>query len=354
MLTATLKARAQGLAPVFASNLVTWQRHEGRHDLPWQRDRDPYRVWLSEIMLQQTQVKTVLGYFDRFLQRFPDVHALASAPLDEVLALWAGLGYYRRARFLHQCAQAVVREHAGIFPRQAAQLVTLPGIGPSTAAAIASFCFGERVSIMDGNVRRVLSRLLACEADPAAAQTQQALGVAAGVLLPAHAQAMPAYTQGLMDLGATLCTPREPACGRCPMTAACHGWQSGEPQRYPAKARRRVRQRRENGWLWAQCGAQVWLEQRPDQGVWAGLWTLPLLESAAACRAELGEGLVQELPVIKHALTHFDWFLHPVRGTVASASPSFRASGRWVSITDLAELALPAPLQKLFSVPLNP
>ncbi|MEX8496965.1 MAG: A/G-specific adenine glycosylase [Leptothrix ochracea] len=347
MLTTLLATRARALAPLFARDLVVWQRHQGRHDLPWQRDRDPYRVWLSEIMLQQTQVSTVLGYFERFLHRFPDVHGLAAASLDEVLAQWAGLGYYRRARFLHQCAQAVVRDHGGVFPRQAAQLVTLPGIGPSTAAAIASFCFEERVSIMDGNVRRVLSRLLACEADPATTATQRALETAAAVLLPLHADVMPTYTQGLMDLGATLCTPRDPACGRCPMAASCHGLQSGEPQRYPAKGRRLVRQRRENWWLWAQCGDQIWLEQRPDQGVWAGLWTLPLLDSAAACQEHLGGGSMQALPVIQHALTHFDWFLHPVKGSIATASPRFRSQGRWVPFTALAGLALPAPLQKL-------
>lgn len=353
MLKTTLAARAQALAPVFAPDLVAWQRHQGRHDLPWQRDRDPYRVWLSEIMLQQTQVATVRGYFERFLQRFPDIQRLAAAPLDDVLAQWAGLGYYRRARFLHQCAQTVVMKHGGIFPQQAAQLVSLPGIGPSTAAAIASFCFGERVSILDGNVRRVLSRLLACDADPGTMATQRALEAAAETLLPEHTQLMPAYTQGLMDLGATLCTPRDPACGRCPLSASCHGLQSGEPLRYPAKSRRLVRQRRENWWLWAQSGDQVWLEQRPEQGVWAGLWTLPLLDSAAACQehidAHVGGEPVQVLPVIKHALTHFDWFLHPVPVQVPLASASFRSTGRWVAKAELAGLALPAPLQKLLS-----
>ena len=189
-------------APRFAQQVVAWQRQHGRHDLPWQGTRDPYRVWLSEIMLQQTQVRTVRAYYARFLTRFPDVQALAAAPLDDVLALWSGLGYYSRARNLHRCAQAVCAEHGGAFPRTAAQLQSLPGIGASTAAAIAAFCFGERVAIFDGNVRRVLARYLGFDADLSQARHQRALQQQAQALLPDGAHAardMPAYTQGLMD-----------------------------------------------------------------------------------------------------------------------------------------------------------
>ncbi|HSV44995.1 MAG TPA: A/G-specific adenine glycosylase, partial [Ramlibacter sp.] len=197
-----------GAAAGFSARLVRWQQAHGRHGLPWQGTRDPYRVWLSEIMLQQTQVSAVLGYYDRFLERFPGVASLAAAPLDAVLGLWSGLGYYSRARNLHRCAQLVVSQHGGSFPAEAVQLQALPGIGRSTAAAIAAFCFGERVSILDGNVRRVLTRLLAFESDLAQAASERVLLAQAQALVPRQAARMPAYTQGLMDLGATVCLPR--------------------------------------------------------------------------------------------------------------------------------------------------
>ena len=200
----------------FASRVVRWQASHGRSSLPWQDTRDPYRVWLSEIMLQQTQVATVLGYYARFLDRFPDVRALAAAPQDEVLGLWSGLGYYSRARNLHRCAQDVVALHGGEFPRSAELLQTLPGIGRSTAAAIASFCFGERVAILDGNVKRVLTRVLGFGEDLASAANERRLWDQAQALVPERGEDMPAYTQGMMDLGATVCTPRKPRCLFCP------------------------------------------------------------------------------------------------------------------------------------------
>ncbi|HEY1392439.1 MAG TPA: A/G-specific adenine glycosylase, partial [Methylibium sp.] len=219
----------------FAARLVAWQRIHGRHDLPWQRTREPYRVWLSEIMLQQTQVSTVLAYYPRFLQRFPDVRSLAAASLDEVLAAWAGLGYYSRARNLHRCAQVVLEQHGGEFPRSAAALVELPGIGRSTAAAIAAFCGDERAAILDGNVKRVLSRLLAFGEDLAQARNEKTLWACAEALLPAAAGDMPAYTQGLMDLGATICLARKPACALCPTQGLCAAQREGRPEAYPVK-----------------------------------------------------------------------------------------------------------------------
>ncbi len=207
--------------PLIAADVVQWQASHGRNHLPWQQTRDPYRVWLSEIMLQQTQVATVLGYYERFLQQFPDVASLAAAPEDDVMALWSGLGYYSRARNLHRCAQAVVAEHGGAFPRTAAVLATLPGIGRSTAAAIASFCFGERAAILDANVKRVLTRVLAYGEDLSSSRHEKALWVLAEDLLPAQDlhNTMPRYTQGLMDLGATVCLPRNPSCLVCPFAA---------------------------------------------------------------------------------------------------------------------------------------
>lgn len=341
------------LAANFASHVVAWQRTHGRHGLPWQRTRDPYRVWLSEIMLQQTQVGTVLGYYARFLERYPHVAALAAAPLDDVLTAWAGLGYYSRARNLHRCAQAVVREHGGAFPRTAAQLAELPGIGRSTAAAIASFCFGERAAILDGNVKRVLSRTLAFADDLAEARHERQLWRLAETLLPQACDDMPAYTQGLMDLGATVCLARKPNCLLCPLQALCEAKHEGEPERYPVKTRKLKRSRREHWWLWLEWQDQVWLQQRPATGVWAGLWVLPLFDDEAQLQAAAQHlGSVPEpQPQIEHALTHFDWVLHPRRARLA-ALPAAEAAGvlndgRWVARDKLGEVALPSPLRKL-------
>ncbi len=217
----------------FAAKVIAWQQQHGRHDLPWQASRDPYRVWLSEIMLQQTQVATVLDYYPRMLARFPDVRALAAASLDDVLALWSGLGYYSRARHLHHCAQVVVAEHGGEFPRNAAALAGLPGIGRSTAAAIASFCFGERAAILDGNVKRVLTRALGFGDDLSLAAHERALWRQAEALLPATGVA--AYNQGLMDLGATLCSARRPRCPDCPLQATLRGAARGRAGALPGE-----------------------------------------------------------------------------------------------------------------------
>ena len=236
-----------------ASDVVRWQRTHGRSGLPWQGSRDPYRVWLSEIMLQQTQVSTVLDYYPRFLARFPDVSSLAAAPQDDVLGLWSGLGYYSRARNLHRCAQDVMALHGGRFPADAATLQTLPGIGRSTAAAIAAFCFGERAAILDGNVKRVLTRVLGFDEDIASASATNRLWDQATALLPQHAADMPAYTQGLMDLGATICSTRKPACLACPLSERCVARREGEPERYPVKTRKLKRSAQSLWLLQARC-----------------------------------------------------------------------------------------------------
>ena len=355
-----LLLRAADRTPVLAERLVAWQHQEGRHHLPWQKVRDPYRVWLSEIMLQQTQVTTVLGYFSRFLTRFPDVQALAAAPLDDVLTLWSGLGYYSRARNLHRCAQAVVSEHGGRFPSEAAMLETLPGIGPSTAAAIAAFCFDERISILDGNVKRVLTRVLAWGEDLSVKAHERSLWQAAQAVLPQRAADMPSYTQGLMDLGATLCTQRKPSCLMCPWSDLCAARAEGQPESYPVKTRKLKRSVRENSWLWLTWRDQVWLQQMPDKGVWAGLWTLPLLDDEQAVEAMLGAryaGQCERLARIKHVLTHLDWWLTPVRLDLPASEvvPSLLTetllaqseSGRWVPLAELNAWGLPAPLRRL-------
>ena len=339
----------------FAQTLIAWQRLHGRHSLPWQNTRDPYRVWLSEIMLQQTQVATVLGYYEQFLQRFPDVDALAAAPLDDVLACWSGLGYYSRARNMHRCAQAVVQSHGGRFPGSSAELTELPGIGRSTAAAIAAFCFGERVAILDGNVKRVLSRVLAFDGDLAEPRQERALWSQATDLLPD--QGIEPYTQGLMDLGATLCSARTPTCLLCPVQSQCAAARTGTQERYPVKTRKLKRSRREHVWLWLQWREQIWLVQRPDTGVWAMLWSLPEFACVAefdAARADW-PGSGEPLPSFTHTLTHLDWTLHPVRWTVPtdtdptviSAMTRLHPSGRWFTREQALAAGLPAPLRKL-------
>ena len=384
----------------FAERVVAWQRSHGRAGLPWQLTRDPYRVWLSEIMLQQTQVTTVLGYYDRFLLRFPTVAALAAAPSEDVLALWSGLGYYARARNLHRCAQAVVAEHGGEFPRSAERLAELPGIGRSTAAAIAAFCFGERVAILDGNVKRVLTRVLAFEGDIAQSSSEKALWAIATDLLP-HAPAgeplhaaMATYTQGLMDLGATVCTIRRPACDACPTHAMCQGRASGAPEKFPVKTRKLKRSRRAGVLLWLQHKDRVWLARRADSGVWAQLWSLPEFDTATSLERAVAPwpGTLEWMAPFKHVLTHFDWMLQPLRlqwhgavapeqqreierlgaVNVASSSepgeadvhgdvepddaeasvPAAVSEGRWFARADLDTVGIPSPIRKLLDAAL--
>jgi A/G-specific adenine glycosylase len=339
----------------FAPRVIDWQRRHGRHGLPWQHTRDPYRVWLSEIMLQQTQVAAVLGYYARFLERFPDVATLAAAPLDDVLAAWSGLGYYSRARNLHTCARAVVQTHGGRFPASSAELQALPGIGRSTAAAIAAFCFGERVAILDGNVKRVLTRVLGFDGDLAEAAQERLLWTQATTLLPDTG--IEAYTQGLMDLGATLCLARSPSCLLCPVHELCVAARHGTQADYPVKTRKLKRGTREHVWLWLVWREQIWLVQRPDRGVWAGLWSLPEFDSAAAFEHHAAQwpGNAEPLPTFTHVLTHLDWTLHPLRWTLPTRTAAARVadlvaawpSGRWFGRDAALAAGLPAPLRKL-------
>ena len=338
--------------------LLAWyDRHRRR--LPWRplpgERADPYRVWLSEIMLQQTQVSTVLGYYAKFLARFPNVAALAQAHQDDVLAAWSGLGYYSRARNLHRCAQVVMDEHGGRFPDNSLALAGLPGIGRSTASAIAAFCFGERCAILDGNVKRVLTRALGFGHDLAEARHERALWQRAEALLPA--QHIEAYTQGLMDLGASLCSTRRPACDICPLADLCLARAEGRPEAYPVKTRKLKRGKRAHLLLWLGDGDRVWLVQRPQTGVWAGLWSLPEFdgEQALCTLAADWPGDGRMLPTVHHVLTHFDWALQPChwplpeaiseahRGEVEASLPA----GRWVARGDALALGLPAPIRRL-------
>ncbi len=337
----------------FATQVVAWQRQHGRNTLPWQNTQDPYRVWLSEIMLQQTQVVTAMGYFAKFLERCPTVADLAAASSDEVMGLWSGLGYYSRARNLHRCAQLVVELHGGQFPRDAATLATLPGIGRSTAAAIASLCFGERVAILDANVKRVVTRVLGFDADLASSANEKKLWDAATGLLPATPNAatdMPRYTQGMMDLGATVCSPKKPSCLLCPVHSHCAAAKAGDPERYPVRTRKLKRSSQSLWLLWVQrADGAVWLSKRPTPGVWAGLQCFPLFDSEDALRAALpavyGERL-QMLPVFTHVLTHKDLFMHAARMDVAQAAIDLGAGG-WFLPSEWAAAGLPAPVRKL-------
>ena len=325
--------------------------------MPWQNTRDPYRVWLSEIMLQQTQVATVLDYYARFLKRFPRVADLAAAQPDDVLALWSGLGYYSRARNMHRCAQDVVALHAGQFPQSAGVLQTLPGIGPSTAAAIASFCFSERVAILDGNVKRVLTRVVAFSSDLASSKNEKRLWAIANELLPENdlLHAMPRYTQGVMDLGATVCTTRKPQCLICPVQTICLGFAQGTPEKYPVKTKKLKRSIEHLSLLWAQKpDGSVWLERRPTSGIWGGLYCLPVFDDGEALLASVparNRFGVQHLPPFKHVLTHKDLHLSAlmvdfsVRQQMPSANQA--AVGRWFLPQEWQAIGLPAPIRKL-------
>ncbi len=337
----------------FARRVVAWQALHGRNDLPWQNTQDPYRVWLSEIMLQQTQVVTVRDYFARFVIRFPDVASLALASLDDVLGLWSGLGYYSRARNLHRCAQQIMELHGGAFPSSSEVLETLPGIGRSTAAAIASLCFGERVAILDANVKRVVTRVLGFDADLAQGVNVRALWEAATQLLPVGkdaASAMPRYTQGMMDLGATVCLPKKPNCDACPVHQHCVAQAAGDPQRYPVRTRTLKRSTQAIWLLWAQSAdGAVWLDRRPTPGVWAGLHCLPLFDSEDALVSQVPNALragLQALPVFTHVLTHKDLYLHTWQLRVPARFAGWEA-GRWISADAWPHVGLPAPIRKL-------
>ena len=359
---------ADAVASRYAVQLVHWQKIHGRNNLPWQNTRDPYRVWLSEIMLQQTQVSTVVGYFQRFLERFPTVAQLAAAQPDEVLGHWSGLGYYSRARNLHRCAQVVVELHAGEFPATANELQTLPGIGPSTAAAIASLCFAERIAILDGNVKRVLTRLLAFAGDLSQSSNERGLLRIANQLLPDDnlAQTMPRYTQGVMDLGATVCSLRKPQCGNCPVKNLCQGFAEGQPEKYPIKTRKIKRSSQRLVLLWAiRPDGSVWLERRPATGIWGGLFCFPVFESELDLESFLpplvrDQGLKKLEPFV-HVLTHKDLQLQAVKATFSvsqampvrppdlSAALEPAAYGAWFRPEEWSTLGLPAPVRKLLS-----
>lgn len=340
-----------------ASRIATWQISGGRHDLPWQESHDPYRIWLSETMLQQTQASTVVPYYQDFLTRFPDVRTLADAPLDAVLRAWAGLGYYARARNLHRCAQVVCDVHGGRFPRSAASLAELPGIGPSTAAAIAAFAYGERAAILDGNVRRVLARHHALEADPGTgASTRQLWAWAREWLARSPPDLdMRAYTQGQMDLGATVCTRTNPDCAHCPLADDCKARILGRQHELPRARARRRQTRQSCHLLIVQCGEDILLQRRSEQGIWGGLWSLPQFETqdgmADLCgKLPAGTSTPEKLAAFEHVFTHFRLHLQPwLLDIPEEPSPTAPSGLAWVPIQALRDRGMPTPVARLLA-----
>ncbi len=338
----------------FYRRVLTWFDRFGRHDLPWQRDPSPYRVWVSEIMLQQTQVTTVIPYFERFMSRFPTIGDLASAGVDEVMALWAGLGYYARAPNLHQAAQRLSDRHGGRFPQTLAEVQELPGVGRSTAGAILSLACGQRHPILDGNVKRVLSRHRRIDGWPGQASVLSRLWTLAEALTPAERAG--AYNQAMMDLGATLCTRGRPGCERCPLATDCLALAQGQVMAYPRPRPPRNLPRRAAQFLLLRNHQGEWLlERRPPTGIWGGLWSLP--ECAADehpadwCQAHLGTTAIQveNLPARRHTFSHFELEMRPVRLRL-TAGPAIVADGNswvWQRPEDLPELGFPAPVARL-------
>lgn len=347
--------------------MIDWQLKFGRHDLPWQGTRDAYRIWVSEIMLQQTQVSTVLGYYDRFIGRFPDVAALADADLDEVLSHWSGLGYYSRARNLHACAKAIMAEHAGAFPVDPLELEALPGIGRSTAAAIAAFSAGVTAPILDGNVRRVLCRLFGVEGFPGERPVLDRLWTIAQRELPSPGPGrIETYTQGLMDLGATVCLRARPRCDACPVRDRCEAHAQGRVDALPTPRPRRTLEVRTADWVMLGRGDRVLLERRPASGLWGGLWSLP--EARAPRPVMVGDEAVdaaqvmvflnqafgfvcRQAPVrqgiVRHVFTHFRLEAMVWRIDESDGGWPVLPGCEWLAWADVARAPLPKPVRTL-------
>ncbi|KAA0873626.1 A/G-specific adenine glycosylase [Nitrincola tapanii] len=329
----------------FSARLLQWFDQHGRHDLPWQADKSPYFTWISEIMLQQTQVSSVIPYFQRFVERFPNIQVLAAADLDEVLHLWTGLGYYARARNLHKTAQMIHHDYQGQFPQTLDAMQALPGIGRSTAGAILSIACGQRAPILDGNVKRVLARFYAIQSWTGERQTEQALWTKAERLTP-HTR-VGDYTQAIMDLGATLCKRSRPACLLCPLQAGCAAFKQGLAQHLPVPRPKKERPTRHlHLWLWQNSAGEILLQQRPPSGIWGGLWSLPEEEMAPPTRLK-----AQALAPIAHSFSHYHlemtpWLIpHPADPDtrIMEERPSL-----WYNVHSQApDIGLPAPVKKL-------
>ena len=336
----------------FAARLVRWHKRHGRHDLPWQNTSDPYRVWLSEIMLQQTQVATVIPYYARFLARFGTLAELAAAPVAEVMALWSGLGYYARARNLHACAQAVMREHGGRFPRGPEAIAQLPGIGRSTANSIATICFGAQAPILDGNVKRVLCRAFGIEGFPGAGAVEKRLWALAAELMPARHGAT--YNQAQMDLGATVCTRSKPRCEKCPLADICVARDTERIADLPEPKPRRTIPQREATLLVLQDGDRVLLETRPPAGIWGGLLSRPELPAGTDAREWVAQRFACRVVAVPpaptsfdHAFSHFRLRITPLLLRVTPGHAAMEPGLRWLDLAATAGAALPTPVRRI-------
>lgn len=349
-----MTAATESGVETFAPRLLRWFDVSGRHDLPWQHPRTPYRVWLSEIMLQQTQVRTVIPYFERFVAALPTLSALASASGDDVMALWSGLGYYARARNLQAAAQRCVELHGGELPRDMDALTALPGIGRSTAAAILSQAWGDRQAILDGNVKRVLTRHHGIEGYPGSPAVEKRLWSLAEAHLPTIRMAD--YTQAQMDLGATLCTRSDPACVLCPLQEDCVARREGRTADLPTPKPGKVAPQKHACVLWLlNAEGDVLMQRRPPTGIWASLWTLPQADDAVSSRAWFERQLcgdfnaAESLPAIDHAFSHYKLRLQPLRlrGVALRDRVGDNDDLRWVTRGQFASLGIPAPIRKL-------
>nr|WP_294840480.1 A/G-specific adenine glycosylase [uncultured Methylotenera sp.] len=341
----------------FASRLISWQKIHGRHDLPWQNTTDPYAIWVSEIMLQQTQVAAVIGYYSKFMTRFPTIAALANASQDEVLQHWSGLGYYSRARNLHHAAQTIMDEHDGQFPQDFATIQTLSGIGRSTAAAIASFAFHQVQTILDGNVKRVLARHFAIAGWTSSPKIEKELWQLAESLLPQSD--MVAYTQGLMDLGATVCTRSKPKCEACPLNTSCLARQQNLTSVLPTPKPKKSIPEKHTTMLILRQGDEVMLVKRPPTGIWGGLWSFPEYDGAGdtghhdyatTALDQFGVSTTVDAPLasISHVFTHFKLHIKPQPLSVNQHALQAReANAVWLSIEDALGAAIPTPVRNI-------
>jgi len=338
------------LTSSFSERLLAWFDHHGRKDLPWQQNPSAYHVWLSEVMLQQTQVATVIPYYQRFIERFPDINALADANIDDVLGLWSGLGYYARGRNLHKAAVQIQQHHDAEVPEDFQALLDLPGIGRSTAGAIMALAFHQRYPILDGNVKRVLARYDAINVWPGEKQAEAAMWQRAEILLPE--QRIANYIQAQMDLGATLCTRSRPACPQCPLQFDCKAFASGEPTLFPVRKVKKTQPVRHTNWfVYIDQDNHILLEQRPQNGIWGGLWSFPEGKTAEAPDNSLpikNTLLESPLPEIKHVFSHFKLTINPYLFT-AEPIPLVAENNRhiWVKIDQALTLGLPAPVKQL-------
>lgn len=338
-----------------ATQLIHWHKEHGRHRLPWQGRRDPYAIWLSEIMLQQTQVNTVIPYYVRFMREFPTISSLAQAPLDAVLALWSGLGYYSRARNLHQSAHILMQDYQGQFPGTRAAIQQLPGIGRSTAAAIAVFAYGKREAILDGNVKRVFTRYFGITGYPGEGKIQNLLWKKAEAMLPDnyHEGQIEIYTQALMDLGATVCIRHTPLCGVCPLQYHCIAYKENRVDQLPTTRLRKPLPKKETVFLILMQHQKLLLEKRPASGIWGELWCPPEMKTGIDaiihCQRYLGIKVRSpiELPTLDHQFTHYRLRIHSQLLQVVSNTLSQQNKFIWIKPSDALEQAIPAPVRKL-------